>query len=127
MSNRRDVLIVEDEAVITVVLKQTLSVHGFRVRGVAKSGKAAIAKAKQLQPDLVLMDISLQGEMDGIEAARTILAARWLPVVFMTSHSDTATVQRAWELNPAGYVIKPVRPEELIETLEAALESRDPG
>ena len=123
MGSRRDALIVEDEAIITMVLKQTLSVHGFRALGVAKTGEEAISMAERLQPDLILMDISLQGEMDGIETARTILAARRLPVVFLTSYSDTATMKQAQELNPAGDIIKPVQPEELIEILVAALES----
>ncbi len=82
--------------------------------------------AAALLPDLVLMDITLRGKLGGIESAAQIIAAQQLPVIFLTSYSDPATAARVKALNPAGYLIKPTSPGELVAAIEAALENRPP-
>ena len=91
----RRILIVEDERLIALDLQRRLTRLGYTVIGIMASGPQAIAAADQLQPDLVLMDIRLQGEMDGIDAALHIQTDRPIPVIYLTAYVDEATVQRA--------------------------------
>jgi len=115
------VLIVEDEALIADDLRRTLSKLGYEALEPAASGEAAVRAAREERPDLVLMDIRLAGVMDGIEAAREIRRRFDLPIVFLTSHSDDATVARAKGVEPYGYVLKPFAERELSTTIEIAL------
>jgi CheY-like chemotaxis protein len=94
---------------------------GYTVAGEIASGEEALEKMPNLRPDLILMDIVLDGEMDGIEAARQV-RSRWdTPVVFLTAHADHNTLRRARLAEPFGYVIKPFAEAELHATLEMAL------
>src|SRR5207249_3653676 len=88
-------LIVEDEAIVAMDLQQRLEHLGHEVVGTAATGEAAIQRAEEARPDVTLMDIRLKGEMDGIAAAAEIDRRFGTPVVFLTAHSDTQTVQRA--------------------------------
>ena len=114
-------LIVEDEQIVATELKERLHALGYQVVGAASTGPEAVLKAEELSPDLILMDIRLRGEMDGIEAAGRILASRDVPIVFVTAHADEATLQRAKVTGPVGYVLKPFSERELQTALEMGL------
>ena len=115
------ILLVEDEVVIGREIRLYLEDMGYRVCGHATSGKEALDLAKKEKPQIVLMDISLQGELDGIETAR-LMRTQWnLPNIFLTAHADSATLMRAREVEPFGYLVKPVEPLELRATIEMAL------
>ncbi len=119
MSHNR-ILIVEDEALVAADIKDRLTRKGYRVVGVAETGEQAVASARELKPDLVLSDIRLAGEMDGIEAADCIRRELNTPVVFLTAHGDRPTTQRAEAADPFGYVLKPFHDEELQTAIEIA-------
>ncbi|NLW75127.1 MAG: response regulator, partial [Methanomicrobiales archaeon] len=101
------ILIVEDEMIISMEIKQKLRGMGYEVVGQAITGESAILKAGEKNPDLVLMDIRLKGEMDGITAAKRIIELYDLPIIFLTAHSDKATLERAIAVSPSGYLLKP--------------------
>jgi len=111
------ILIVEDERLIAVDLQRRLTRLGYIVVGIAASGPQAIAAAYQLQPNLVLMDIGLQGEMDGIEAAQHIQADRQVPIIYLTASIDEATMQRAQTTSPWGFLHKPFRERDLQDVI----------
>lgn len=115
------ILIVEDEAIVALDLKLQLQDLGYRVVGVASSAEQAIAAVLAHRPNLVLMDVRLQGEGDGIEAAERINREQATPLIFLTSHSDTETVQRAARTAPYGYLTKPYQIKELRAGIEVAL------
>jgi two-component system cell cycle sensor histidine kinase/response regulator CckA len=116
-----DILIVEDEALVAADLGDRLREMGYTVAGELASGEEALNKIPNLRPDLILMDIVLDGEIDGIEAARQV-HNRWdTPVVFLTAHADHNTLRRARLSKPFGYLIKPFAEAELHATLEMAL------
>lgn len=118
---QESVLIVEDEGIVALHLERQIQAAGFQVASVCISGEQAVSKTEDLQPDLVLMDVHLDGQMDGIEAARTI-RERWrIPVVFITAYADEATLARARTVLPYGYLVKPFKPLELNATLAVAL------
>ncbi len=117
----RSVLIVEDESIVALDLKLQLQELGYRVVGVAASGEEALELVGRKAPDLVLMDVRLQGAMDGIAAAEVIRREHGLPLIFLTSHSDDDTVQRAARTAPYGYLTKPYQIRELRAGIEVAL------
>ncbi len=114
------VLVVEDEAPIAMFIEMMLLRLGHRVVALASSGEDAIRLVGETRPDVVLMDIGLKGEIDGIEAAGQIQARFAIPVVFLTAYGDTHTMQRAAAAKPAGFLVKPLDEESLQATLEAA-------
>ena len=118
---RPKILVVEDEQIVATELKERLHALGYRVAGAASTGPEAITKAENLNPDLILMDIRLRGEMDGIDAAGRILASRDVPIVFVTAHADEATLERAKVTGPMGYVLKPFSERELQTAIEIGL------
>jgi putative two-component system response regulator len=115
------ILVVEDEAITAKDLQATLEDLGYAVCGTASSGAEAVQKAEANRPDLVLMDIVLQGEMDGIEAAERIRASWGIPVVYLTAHSDNETIRRASITEPYGYIVKPFTERELHSNVEISL------
>ena len=115
------ILIVEDEGIIAQDLEATLEKLGYEVAGIAVVGEDAIEMAAELQPNLVLMDIILWGGMDGVEAAAHIRERLHIPVIFLTAHSDNATLQRAKITGPHGYIVKPMIERELRIAIEMAL------
>lgn len=115
------ILIVEDEAVVARDLEQTLEGLGYQVVGTAQFANEAVGKVAQTHPDLVLMDISLQGDRDGVQAAIVIGERFGTPVVYLTAHTDKATVARAQGTKPAGFLAKPFNRERLHETIARAL------
>ncbi|NLV27350.1 MAG: response regulator [Methanomicrobiales archaeon] len=125
MRKTRNILIVEDEMVISMELAGTLKRLGYHVAGQVLTGEDAIEKAGELRPDLILMDIRLQGGIDGIEAAGKISGLYDIPVVFLTAHSDDITLHRAIAVQPSGYLIKPFHDRELYSTVELSLYKHD--
>ena len=115
------ILIVEDEQIVAIAIEGHLQSLGYQVVGTAASGEEACRKAAELEPDLVLMDVRIEGPMDGIEAARRIRESRDVPVVFLTAFSDVDTVTRAKLVEPYGYIVKPFDPRDLHTTIEIAL------
>ncbi|QXE23932.1 two-component hybrid sensor and regulator [Richelia sinica FACHB-800] len=116
-----DILVVEDEYILAINLKESLELIGYRVLDIVDSGADAIEKALQLRPNLVLMDIRLRGELDGIEAAGQIWKLAQIPVIYVTGHSDRLTVERATLTYPFGYILKPIKEQELYVAIETAL------
>ena len=118
---RARILIVEDERIVANDLRGRLDRIGYDVVGMACTGADAIALASEHLPDIVLMDITLKGAMDGVEAAEAIGRTSDIPVIFMTAHSDDVTLQRAKLTGPFGYILKPLEERELHTTIEMAL------
>ncbi len=108
----KKILIVEDSALVALEISETLKSLGYDVVGEAASGAEAIEMARDLKPDLVLMDIILKGDMDGIEAADRIYSSYDIPVIYLTAHSDEATLGRARKTNAVGYLIRPFNDRE---------------
>jgi len=117
---KAQILIVEDERIVAEDIKQSLESLGYIVCAVASSGEEAIKKAEEYNPDLVLMDIVLKGEMDGIEAATKIRSHFKIPIVYLTAYADEKTLERAKLTEPFGYIIKPFDERELHTAIEIA-------
>ena len=115
------ILVVEDEGILAQEIKSRLEKSGYSVCAVAHDGRTAITHAEEMRPDLVLMDIKLKGEMDGIETAGVIRDRFNLPVVYLTAFSDPATLERAKIMDPFGYVVKPFETRSLMVSIEIAL------
>jgi PAS domain S-box-containing protein len=115
------IVICEDEHIVALDIKRHLTRFGYEVVGCFATGEDAIAACASSKPDLVLMDIHLQGEMDGIGAARRIFDELSIPVVLLTAYADEDTVARAKESRPFGYIIKPFEERELRTAIEIAL------
>ncbi len=115
------IFIVEDEAIVANDIKETLKSLGYDVRGIAKSGEIALEKIKELKPDLVLMDIHLSTQMDGVETAGKIHVLYNIPVIYLTAYADKALLDRAKVTEPYGYIIKPYDERELHSVIEMAL------
>ncbi len=121
MSKKKQILVVEDEAVTAIDIQNTLQKLGYDVPATVASGEEAIVKAKEEKPDLILMDIMLAGQMDGIEAAKQIRSRFNIPVVYLTAHSDDEILKRAKITEPFGYIVKPFGDRCLKTTVEMAL------
>ena len=115
------ILVVEDERIIAMDLQNRLKRLGYAVPAVVSRGEDAISKAAEINPDLVLMDIVLQGALDGIEAAGQIHARLNIPVVYLTAYADEKTLQRAKITEPYGYLLKPFEERDLHTTIEIVL------
>ena len=120
MSNGR-ILIVEDEIFVARDLQMNLEKMGFTVTSMVPSGDQAIQKTEEDLPDLVMMDIVLQGKMNGIEAAEIINSKFHIPVVYLTAHGEKSVFENAKKTNPFGYITKPFRNEELQKVIEVGL------
>ena len=117
---KKGILIVEDDPVITSLIDFMLKDLGYLVVGSASTANGAIDIAKKIRPDLVLMDIHLKGQMDGIEAARTLWGIFNIPVVFLTADAEDATLERAIRTAPFGYIEKPLNKDVFMLTLKTA-------
>ncbi len=119
--NEPRILIVEDDEIVAAVVSKRLTELGYQPVGLAVSGEQAIARAGELRPDLVLMDIQLEGELDGIIAAHEIRQRFHIPSVFLSAYSEEATIERAKLAEPFGYILKPFEGRELRANIEMAL------
>jgi PAS domain S-box-containing protein len=119
--SKAGILIVEDSFIVAFHLRKTLEKEGYLVAGSEASGEEALLFLEKNRPDVVLMDIMLNGQMDGIETARTIRSRFNLPVIYLTALSDRETIQRAKITEPFGYLTKPFEERELFTAIEIAL------
>ncbi|MBU2520683.1 MAG: response regulator [Proteobacteria bacterium] len=115
------ILIVEDEAIVAEDIRNSLQGLGYIISAVVSSGNEAITKIEEDRPDLVLMDIVLKGDMDGIEAAGQIYSRFDIPVVYLTAFTDEKTIERAKLTEPFGYIVKPFDDRELHTIVEMAV------
>ena len=115
------VLVVEDEIITAIDIKSSLEDLGYQVPPIASTGQEALAEVAKSQPDIILMDIVLKGEIDGIETANRIRDRQQLPIIFLTAYSDDATLARAGITEPFGYLLKPFDDRELHTTIQMAL------
>ena len=120
-SHHKRILIVEDEAITALYLKELLLKKGYDVVSIESSAEDSIVRTEELKPDLVLMDIFLPGKMNGIEASRLIYTRFRIPIIFLTSYSQDSLVELATQTEPFGYLIKPFNEVELYATIEIAL------
>jgi signal transduction histidine kinase len=119
------IMVVEDESIVAKDLELTLKRLGYSVPATASSAADALTKAGKHRPDLVLMDIHLQGEIDGIAVARRLRSEMDIPVIYLTAYADDDTVARARETEPFGYLLKPFNERELRSMLEVAIYKHD--
>ena len=120
-----NLMLVEDERIVAFDLKRQLQGFGYQVGAVVASGEQAISRVASEKPDLVLMDIHLEGHMDGIEAAKQIRAKHQIPVIFLTAYAEDDTLRRALDSRPFGYLIKPCEGRELHATIQMAMARRE--
>jgi PAS domain S-box-containing protein len=114
-------MVVEDERIVARNLQNELEGLGYKVPAIASSGREALQKIEDTLPDLVLMDIVLKGDMDGVEVSDEIRDRFDIPVVYLTAYADDATLRRAKITEPYGYLVKPYEEKELRTTIELAL------
>jgi signal transduction histidine kinase len=119
--SKAKILIVEDEAIAAENLSVRLQQQGYLITGIVDSGIDAMKAVDITQPDLVLMDIMIKGDMDGIGVAEQIYAQHKIPVVYMTAFADEKTLERATQTEPFGYIVKPFKIPELRAAVEVAL------
>ena len=121
MKSKAKILIVEDESLVALNIENRLLDLGYEIADVVATGEEAIAAATASQPDLVLMDVKLTGEIDGIQAAEAIRDRCNIPVIYLTAYGDEETLQRAKVTEPYGYIIKPFDAKELCSNVEISL------
>ena len=114
-------MLVDDEAIITMQLKEQLTAMGYDVVGTGSSGEEAVDLSNKLHPDLILMDIVMAGKIDGIEAAEIIQKNLEIPIIFITAFEEEHFLERAKVLEPYGYIMKPLRKKEIKNAIEIAL------
>jgi two-component system sensor histidine kinase UhpB len=125
MLPKAGILIVEDSFIVAYHLQTTLESEGYRVLSTQDSGEGALGFLERERPDLVLMDIMLNGPMDGIETARIVRSKYNLPIIYITALADKATIQRAKVTEPYGYLTKPFEDREIFTVIEMALYKHD--
>ncbi len=119
MSNIK-ILIVEDEAIIAEDIKLQLIKLGYQVTGISKTYEMSLKLIEEEVPDIILVDIRLEGKNDGIDLVQVIKEKYDIPAIFLTSHADKATVEKAKKVNPEGYLLKPFKKEDLYTSIEIA-------
>jgi AmiR/NasT family two-component response regulator len=117
---RTRVIIADDESLIRMDLREMLTNQGYLVVGEVADGRSAVNQARELRPDIIIMDIKMP-DMDGIEAAKILTEERISPVVLLSAYSQRELVQRAREAGVVAYLVKPYREEELTPAIEVAL------
>lgn len=120
MSGER-IMVVEDESILAMLIKRKLQNWGYEVVDWVDTGEAAVKNAKEIVPDLILMDIVLKGDMDGIEAAQQIRKDVDIPIIYLTAYSNDEVLKRAQETEPYGYILKPFREGEVNANIKMAL------
>ena len=122
---KKRILVVEDEGLIAADVQGRLEKLGYSVPKIASSGAEALECARSIPLDLVLMDIRLRGDIDGIATAQALRSELHVPVVYMTAHSDAETVHRAMATEPLGYMLKPIANNLLRDAVQAALSQQE--
>ncbi len=118
-------MVVDDEAVITTQLEDRLQSMEYDIVGIASSGEESVSMAKELRPDLVLMDIVMKGKLDGIDAAEKIKADMDIPIIFLTAYTDDEYIERAKNVSPFGYIVKPYSDNEVKANIEIAIHKKE--
>jgi PAS domain S-box-containing protein len=116
-----NILIVEDETIVALDIESRMKKLGHSVCGIVTTGQAAIDKATEKRPDLVLMDIQLKGSISGVEAAKQIYTHLEIPIIYLTANADVDTFNTAKTTEPLGYILKPFKDKELSYTIELTL------
>lgn len=116
------ILVVENESIVALDISNRLKRQGHHVLGLLAFGEDAVEQVATLRPDLILMDIRLQGELDGIDAAQQIRSRFDIPLIFLTAYSDNLTLARAEKAQPRAYLTKPFEESELKHAIDLALE-----
>ncbi len=119
------IMIVEDEFIIALDIKDIVKGFGYNVVAVATSGNDAVEKANLNKPELVLMDIMLKGKIDGVEAADIIRQKFDIPIIFVSSFSDEESIDRASKVSDYGYLVKPFDKDQLKDVIESALKKHE--
>jgi DNA-binding LytR/AlgR family response regulator len=119
--SKTNILVVEDESIVSKDIQHSLSKLGYNVVGAASTGEKALELARSERPDIVLMDIMLKGQMNGIETAEIIRNELSIPVVFLTAYADESTLSKAKVTEPYGYIIKPFKEVDLHTSIEMAI------
>jgi DNA-binding response OmpR family regulator len=119
---KKNILIIEDEIITAMSLQHLLELWGYRMCGQASSGKEAVEIAINEKPDIVLVDVSLSGDINGIEVARQIRSCFSIPIIFMTGYSDEETMEAIKEIEPAGCFVKPLDFNKLRTTLDSIVQ-----
>lgn len=114
------IFLVEDDDILAKTTEWRVQRLGYEFSGRAASGKEAVTRVLQLQPDIILMDINLRGETDGVETAGIILAKKEIPIIYITANADDETLARAKRTNPKGYLVKPFDDKALMMAIEFA-------
>ena len=122
MEDKKRILIVEDEVLIAMIMEECLIVEGYEVVGVASKGEDALEYAETHKPDLIIMDIFLKGEIDGIETTEHINEHHDVPVIYLTSNTDLPTYKRAGKTAHYGYYEKPLTALELQKAVQSTFE-----
>lgn len=115
------IIIVEDNLLISIELNSRLTGLGYDIIKVTDTGEGAITECFKLSPDLILMDIRLKGDMDGIEAAKEIRSQCDIPILFVSAYSDDCIIEKSNELGSCGYIVKPFENYELFKIIESTL------
>jgi len=121
--NKGNILIVEDDVLLSLVEERLLKKLGYGVAGKAVNGEDAVEKAKKLGPDAILMDISLKGEMDGVQAMELIREFSDVPVIYLSGNSDNYNRERAKKTRYIDYLVKPITADDLVNPLRNAIKS----
>ena len=119
------IMVVEDEGIVALDIQSKLRTMGYEVPKIVSSAASTVESAASLRPDLVLMDIQLEGDIDGVAAAEQITRELQIPVVYLTAYSDEATLERAKVAHPMGYLLKPFEERDLYTTVEIALHKHE--
>jgi len=118
---KTNVLVVEDESIVSKDIQHSLNKLGYHVVGSASTGEKAIELALELSPDVILMDIMLKGQLSGIEAAQQIRAQKSIPIIYLTAYADEATLSKAKVTQPYGYILKPFKEIDIHTAIEMAI------
>ncbi len=121
MKDKIKILLVEDESIVAIDLKKTLQNLNYEVIDIVRTGEKAILSAINGKPDIILMDIMLEGEVTGIDAAREIRKKKDIPIIYITAYADESTLSQAKLTEPSGYILKPFDEKNLLSTIEMAL------
>ena len=121
MDEQNNILIVEDEILVATSIKKYLQDFGYDVINIVASGSKALSVLRENQVNMVLMDIRIKGDIDGIETSAKINELYNLPIVYLTAHTDPKTLERAKKTEPYGYIVKPIEPRNMLSTIEMAL------
>lgn len=121
------ILIVEDKAIIAEGLETTLAAAGYTVSGKTATGEEAIALVEKSNPDIIVMDIQLAGKMDGIETVERINRSHSIPIIYLTDFHDEKTIERAKHTQPAAYLLKPFKANDLLIAIEIAFYNASNG